>query len=167
MGDDLHTALEQNHRVCTIQVKFNSSWAFEILAESMKDPYPALLHLDLQSFTYEAEALVAPDFLLGGSAPSLESLCLRTIAFPALPKLLSSATGLICLRLWDIPASWCIFPETIVDCLSSLIRLEELQMEFQHSESLLNQANHWQHPPPLSPIVLPMFTTFVFYGVPG
>jgi len=94
----------------------------------MEDPFPELTVLDIRSYEYSEQVPLFPDSLLGGSAPRLRSLHLQGIAFPALSKLLLSATGLVCLRLEDIPRIGYISPEAMADCLSRLTRLKQLRI---------------------------------------
>jgi hypothetical protein len=127
--DNIVAALEHNDRVCEIYTYGVSSNEFEELAAVpvMQGPFPALTHLHLQVNVYN-EAPIVPDSFLGGSAPSLQSLFVMTFAYPALPKLLLSATGLVNLSLFDrcyIP------PQMMVDCLTPLTRLEKLQIQIQ------------------------------------
>jgi hypothetical protein len=62
----------------------------------MQESFPALTTLDLQS---RGEMASVADSFLGGSAQHLRYLRLLSIPFPALPKLLSSATDLVNLHL--------------------------------------------------------------------
>ena len=64
---------------------------------------------------------------LGGSAPRLKYLWLRSIPFPAHPKLLLSAADLIQLSLVDLLHTGYITPEGIVTALAVLANLEILK----------------------------------------
>ncbi|KAI0290809.1 hypothetical protein BC826DRAFT_524323 [Russula brevipes] len=88
-------------------------------ALAMKVPFPELTFLSLGTTNRNA-ALVLPDSFLGGSAPRLQVLYFKGISFPAIPNLLSSASDLVELRLWDIPDSGYISPEAMVTGLSAL-----------------------------------------------
>ena len=103
------------------------------------------------------------DSFLGGSAPQLQFLGLRSIPFPGLPKLLSSATHLTRLHLSNSPHSGYISPEAMVTCLSPSTSLEVLSLEFQSPQSCPDQES--RHPPPPKCTVLPALTRFWFKGV--
>ncbi len=133
-------ALEHSNRICGI-----SLWGVpglqmgEILA-GMYKPFPALTELTLQA---EGVTLtINPDLFLGGSAPLLEELTLEYITFPGLPKLLSSATHLVYLRLHNISYSGFrnVPSEAMVTALSTSTRLENLILEFEYPRS---QDHYW------------------------
>jgi hypothetical protein len=85
------------------------------------------------------------------------------IAFPALPKLLLSATDLVCLSLWRIPHSGYISPEAISTALAVLVNLKSLFIGF---ESFLSRPDpESRRPPPPTRTVLPALTSFHFNGV--
>jgi hypothetical protein len=69
-----------------------------------------------------------PDTFLGGTTPRLQSLHWLRSDFPALPTLLSFVTGLVCLRLEEIPDTSYISPEEMADLVSSMTGLEELRI---------------------------------------
>ena len=104
-----------------------------------------------------------PDGFLGGSAPRLQSLELDSIPFPALPKLLLSATDLVHLTLWNIPHSGYISPEAIVTGLAVLANLKSLTIEFESPLSRPDRES--RRPPPPTRTVLPALTRFEFQGV--
>ena len=153
-------ALKHNYRVCEIELwRIPSSLLEQVLA-SMQMPFPGLTNLKLGS---KEGAPVAPDWFLGGSAPRLRHLSLRSIHIPELPKLLLSATDLVDLSLRDIPHSGYISPEEIVACLSPLTQLKRLILEFESPQSRPDPEH--RHPPPLTRAVLPALTYFKFKGV--
>ena len=154
-------ALKHNYHVCEIELwRIPSSLLEQVLA-SMQMPFPALTNLRLG--TKDETAPVVPDWFLGGSAPRLRHLSLRSIHIPELPKLLLSATNLVDLSLRDIPHSGYIPPETMVACLSTLTRLKTLIVEFKSPQSRPDPEH--RRPPPLIPTVLPALTYFKFKGV--
>ena len=126
--DNIIAMLGHNDRICTIVFAGMDKGSLRRLAAVMQVPFPALTLLHLES------CCVAPTILpvsfLGGSAPGLRSLYLDDITASELPKLLPSATGLIRLSLQNIPDSWFFSPYVMVDCLSSLTRLEEFSISF-------------------------------------
>jgi hypothetical protein len=102
---------------------------------------------------------------LGGSAPRLESLFLDKLSFPALPKLLLSATHIVHLSLCNIPRSGYIPPEVMANSLSALTSLESLWLQFAYPQR--RPALETRRPPllPLTRSILPGLTRIVFKGV--
>lgn len=152
--DNIVAALERNDRVCQVKIMDVPSRQLEIIAAAMPEPFPALTHLHIG--TYD-RWVILPSAFLGGSAPRLRSLYLAGIPFPALPKLLLSATGLVYLGLWGIPPpSGYISPGAMVACLSAMARLETLHLGFRSPRSVPDLIN--RRPPPLRRTVLPALT---------
>jgi hypothetical protein len=106
---------------------------------------------------------VIPDSFLDGSAPRLRVFDLKGILFPGFPKLLSSATHLVYLRLRNIPHSVYVSPEAMVALLSVLSSLEALELEFESPQS----RPDWEprHPPPSKRTVIPALDYFRFKGI--
>ena len=101
----------------------------------MEGPFPELTILELRSGGHgeTTPAIQVPNSFLGGSAPRLHFLSLTRIPikFPVLRKLYSSAAHLVYLYLLKIPPSANISPEAMVTCLSTLMRLKTLRLEFE------------------------------------
>jgi hypothetical protein len=155
-------ALGHPNRVC--EINLHLSWSqLQQLASQMKEQFPALVHLKLSSHVSCDSPPPLPDGFLGGFAPRLQSLELHNIPFPALPKLLLSATDLVELTLWNIPLSGYISPEAIVTGLAVLTNLKSLIITFDFPLVLVNWEN--RPPPPPTCIPLPALTHFVFEGV--
>ena len=157
--DNIVAALEHNDCVGEIYVD-GIELEDLVTVPVMQVPFPALRHLHLEAF----DIPIVPDSFLGGSAPRLRSLYLRGFPYPSLPKLLLSATGLVRLSLFD---RCYISPQMMVDCLTSLTRLEKLQIEFldwPHED----RHQLGQHSPPLTRRTdlrhLPVLATLVFEG---
>jgi len=161
--DNIMAALEHKDRVCRIDLKHIPNSLLEEIAAVLdsEEPFSALTDVALHSI-HKME-LVLPNTLLGGSAPRLQSLRLSGIPFPAIPKLLLSATHLVSLQLWDIPHSAYISPDDMVTCLSMLIRLNVLYLGFRSPLSRTVRAT----PRLLFPtrVVLPALSTLEFKGV--
>jgi hypothetical protein len=158
--DSVVAVLERSNRVCDIDLVGFERSDLEKLSAAMQVPFPELT--DLLLLSYDETVSVIPDSFLGGSAPRLENLWLDRIPFPGLPKLLSSATYLVHLRLENIPHSGYISPEAIVTALSTLTRLRTFWLVFKSPQSRPDQGR--QHPPPLTRSVLPVLTFFEFKG---
>ena len=131
-------------------------------ATLMQDQCPALTHLVLQLDPDSHPSSALPDGFLGGSAPLLQSLGLGAIPFPALPKLLLSATHLVHLILQDIPHSGYFSPEAIVTGLGGMTNLESLLIRFKSPLSRPHQES--RHPLPPTRTVLPALTRYEFKG---
>jgi len=129
------------------------------MATAVRDPFPALTHLWLSSKDENMPAL--PDEFLGGSAPSLRVAHLEGIPFPALPTLLSSALGLVDLRLLDIPHDGYVSPEAMVASLAALTGLRTLFIGFKSPTPLSRTRRR----DPVTRTGLPSLTTFGFHGV--
>ena len=129
---------------------------------AMKKEFPKLTNLGL--FSDKDDAPVIPDSFLGGSTPRLQSLYFRGIPFPfpALGKLLLSATDLLTCYLWDIPNSIIISPDLILTTLSTLTRLRLLSIGFRSPQSRADRER--RHPSQLKRLVLPYLTKFYFKG---
>ena len=158
--DNVVAVLKCRDRVNEIYLyDVNSSQLEKVLAV-LQEPFPELTHLLLRS---NGAVPVLPDSFLGGSASRLRLLWLERIPFPALPKLLLSATHLVSLRLHEIPHSGYISPEAIVATLSTLANLRSLSLKFLSPLSRPNWAS--RRPPPKTRIVLPALTHIRFEGV--
>jgi hypothetical protein len=119
-------ALKQHDRVCEISIYSVPS---SVLGSSVtKEPFPVLKKLSLSSLSNDERSPALPDSFLGGSAPRLQTLYLAGIPFPGLGKLLLSTTDLVSLSLHDIPHSGYISPEAMVASLSTLAKLEALEL---------------------------------------
>jgi len=153
-------ALKGHDLVCRIKFWGVPNWLLK--SAVIKKPFPELTDLALHS--NEENAPIIPDLFLGGSAPRLQSLEFRGIPFlfPALGRLLLSATDLSTFRLLNVPISGYISPELIVTALSALTRLQELFINFRSPRSGADR----EHPPPslLRRLVLPSLTEFHFKG---
>ena len=152
-------ALKQRDRVYKIDV-LNSPDSLLKQIAAVKKPFLALTDLTLSS--QGENPLVLPDSLLGGSAPRLQKLNLYHILFPALGKLLLSTRDLVTLFLSNIPRSGYISPDAIVTCISTLTRLEYLDLRFKFPHSHDENTNRYPLPP--TRVVLPALTRLHFKG---
>jgi hypothetical protein len=162
---DFDAAIVHRDRVCEIALRHLTSSQLQRLASTMQEQFPALIYLMFHFFDYYSRPAPAlPSGFLGGSAPSLRFLSLHSIPFPALPKLLLSATDLVHLDLWNIPHSGYISPEAIVTGLAVLANLNSLTIGFQ--SPLSRPGRESRHTTPAAPrTVLSALTRFEFHGV--
>jgi hypothetical protein len=131
----------------------------------MQEQFPALTNFGLtfvDDRNHSALAPVLPDGFLGASAPRLQTFSLQFIPFPALPKLLLSATDLVSLSLVSIPHSGYFSPEAIVTSLAVMANLDFLLISFTSPLSCPNRER--RHPPPPTRTVLPALTHLRFQG---
>ncbi|KAH9992239.1 Piwi domain-containing protein [Russula compacta] len=162
--DNIVAALERRDRACLIYLYHLRSCMLERLAPLMQEPFPALTHLHLESSNYDSPpVLPEPDRFLGGSAPRLQIFSLWNIhfPFPALSKLLLSASHLSNIDLHDIPITAYISPEAMATFLAALPRLTDLSFGFRSPQSRPSQISL----PPRTRAVLPALTRLVFRGV--
>jgi hypothetical protein len=157
---NIRAALKRHDLVCRINI-----WGVPnslLNSAAMKKRFPELNYLTL--FSNEDNPSAIPDPFLGGSAPRLRSLEFRNIpfSFPALRKLLLSATDLVTLCLLDIPSSGIISPDLIVTTLSRLTKLRKLSIGFRSPRSRADRER--RHPSLLKHFVLPSLTEFSFKG---
>jgi len=153
-------ALKNSGRVSEISLPRLTSTLLGRVAVVVQAPYLALTSLEL-SLTDETAA-VLPDLFLGGSAPRLQKLDLYNVPFPALTKLLSSATHLVYLRILDVPNFAYISPEAMATCLSAMTGLKTFHLAFRSPRPPPDQAG--RHPPPLTRTILPALNCFFFRG---
>jgi len=166
---DFEAAIVPRNRVCEINLSYITRSQFQRLASAMQEQFPALMHLKLVckvDYSLPAPARWAvsslPDGFLSGSAPRLQSLQLSSTSFPALPKLLLSATDLVYLTLSDFPRSENFSPETFVTCLAVLVNLKSLFIEFKDQPAPSNWES--RRPSLITRTVLPALTRFEFQG---
>src|SRR5712672_2555521 len=163
--DNLVAALESEHynRISEIHISEATSSHLERFAAAMQKPFPNLTYLDVSLYMSRFSVLVLPDSFLGGSAPRLRTLKLRSVRFPSMQKLLLSANGLVKLTLLNIPYSGYISPDAIATALTAMPRLESLHLQFRSPLSFPEPTN--QHLPPPTRFVLPALTELIFRGV--
>ena len=156
-GDhDFDSAFAYHNRICAISLITLTKFKLERLVSATQVQFPALIDLRLQYDEHFHEPSPLPDGFLSGSVPRLQSLELRDIPFPGLPKLLLSVTHLVSLTLLNIPDSGYFSPETMVANLSGLSYLKSLIIEFASPPSLLDPGK--RHPPPTTRTPLPALT---------
>ena len=164
--ENIIAALEHRDRISKIEIfdLVNGGAAERRLLAAMQEPFPALTNLQLQALP--PGLLIIPDSFLGGSAPSLRSLSLHGIIFPALPKFILHSPHIVTLRLLDMPSSEYIYisPEVLASCLATLHDLETLSISF--ARPLLSPLQTTPPGlPPLTRAVLPSLTNLEFVGI--
>ena len=154
-ADNIIAALEHHDRIYEIHVHGVSDDQLDLLVKAMEVSFPALTRLYLDCI--DNTAPFCSESFLGRPAPNLQSLDLANIEFPAFPNLLLSAKHLVCLSLVDITDS---AYEAMVDCMSSLTRLQTLLVHLQHPSFQIHPYR-----PPTTRTVLPVLTSLNFQGL--
>ena len=152
-------ALKHSNRVCFVRLKIESS-KLGRMAKAMQKPFPVLTYLEICSIGRTISVLSAK--FLRGSAPSLERIHLQGIPFPALPKLLLSASHLVTLKLDNIPPTGYISPKAMVVGLAALHKLKTFVIDFQSAIPRSDRIH--PPPPPTTRAVIPALTFFGFRG---
>ena len=165
---EFRAATMHRTRVCELKLVRLTSLLVKRIVSVMQEQFPTLIHLfisvnRLDSILSRSGPPILPDGFLVGSAPRLQSLRLRCIAFPTLPKLLLSATDLVHLELWNTPHSGYLSPQAIVTGLAVLANLESFTIGFESPRSRPIRGS--RSPPPPTRTVVPALTRFAFKGV--
>jgi hypothetical protein len=161
--ENIISALQQSNRVCEVNLGDIENWQLGHVMDAMQVSFPELTKMQLSSYYDEIDEIpVIPDSFLGGSAPRLQLFHLHGIPFPGLPRLLSSATHLVDLRLFKIPESGYILPEAMVVLLSALSFLETLSLELESPEPRPDLES--RNLPPRKRSILPTLDEFYFQG---
>lgn len=158
--DNVIAALEHPDRVRCVEIAATSSLLGKV-ATVMQESFPALTLLRLSSNDRDVPAL--PSTFLGGSARHLQEICLDGIPFLTLPTLLLSTSGLIVLKLDNIPVTGYISPEAMITSLPTLTQLRTLSIGFRSPTSRSDQMI--TRPSPQTRVVLPALAFFDFRGV--
>ena len=157
--DDVIAALEHSNRVSALNLVVTTTQLVKLVTVMQaQESYPALKYL---RFTLDADSPVLPDGFFGVSAPNLQVLRLYGVPFPTLPTILSSASDLVELDLFDIPESGYISPEAMAAALAALSSLQSFSIEFTSNNSCPYRIGL----PSVTRTVLPTLVSFDFRGV--
>ncbi len=159
--DNVCDILKKPARICEMHIDITRSLfkkCTSLREESLK--YLQLTTLDIRT----TERLVLPGDFLGGSIPRLRVIHLDDTAFPTLPRLLSSSTNLVSLRLEKIPPEGYFTPEDLAIGLSTATQLESLKIGFQNGVFTPHRQRLDDFPPSPPRIVLPALVEFQFTG---
>ena len=159
--DNIAAALLHSTRIQRISI-FGKDPLIKKVATVMRQSFPALTHLYLGQNHDPSTFPVLPRRLLGGSAPCLQHLRFKSVAFPRLPTFLLSARNLVTLQLKDIPQKGYISPEAMTGSLAVLTRLTTLSILFNDDTFTSDpQANRTD--PPIQ-VILPALSEFHYRG---
>jgi hypothetical protein len=167
MENSVIAALQRPDRVTDIQLTAPEIYDLTPCFEMMDRPLLALTDLSLE-MTEDDDSII-PDNFLGGYAPSLRTLLLRRITFPALPTLFLSTTQLVTLQLSSIPTIGYMSPRLMAACLAALPNLQQLDLEFHSPGTRVffgEDLDQGQSSPSLrTRVVLCSLTSFHFKGI--
>jgi hypothetical protein len=166
--DNIVAALEHPSRVHRIMILAEAPLIKKVTTAFQKS-FPALEHLELDYYVHPPHSPVILRRFLGGSAPHLQHLSLKSISCPQLPTLLLSkllsARDLVTLNLDHIPSNGHMSPEAIVTSLAVLTKLTTLYVQFHEETSPPNQwRSHPYSPIPPMRTIVPSLTRFGYTG---
>ncbi|KAH9169989.1 hypothetical protein EDB89DRAFT_2072467 [Lactarius sanguifluus] len=151
--DNVIAALEHPDRVCRVRLHVTGSQLRRI-ATVMQTPFPVLTCLSISS--EDANVPLIPSGFLAGSAPCLREIEFTSVPFPALPTIRLSVSGLVELRLCNIPKTNYISPEVMVALLAAFPQLQTLHIGFLSPDFPRNRILL----PPTTRTVLPALNHF-------
>ena len=145
----IDVATAHHNRICAIDLAYLTHSEVRRLASTMRKQFPALIHLALGLKRYCGRAFGPhlPDGFLGGSAPRLQTFKLQSIPFPALPKLLLSATDLVILEIRNVPYFGYTSFEVMVAGLAASTNLKYLIISFKSALSFPDLETRRSTPP--------------------
>ena len=162
--DNIITVLQRNsNRVCQIDLDGLTKPQLDEISMVTLGRFPELRDLQLGGH-WEVMSFDNKSFLGGSAPPHLKSLALDRIPLLRLPKLLSSASQLVHLRLSGFPISRNSSPKALATALSALTRLQSLGLTFRPPRSRPQWTKRRLQPPPTR-FVLPALTQFRYLGV--
>lgn len=162
--DNIIAVLQRNgNRVCQIDLDGLTKPQLDEISTVTLERFPELRDLQLGGH-YGVMSFDNKSFLGGSAPPRLQSLSLDRIPLLRLPKLFSSASQLVHLRLSGFPISRNTSPKALATALSALIRLQSLDLTFRPSRSRPQWTKKCLQPSPTR-FVLPALTQFRYLGV--
>lgn len=162
--DNIISVLQRNgNRVCQIDLDGLTKTQLDEISSVTLGRFPELRDLKLGGH-YGVMSFDNKAFLGGSVPPRLQSLSLDRIPLLRLPKLLSSASQLVHLRLSGFPISRNTSPKKLATALSALTRLQSLDLTFRPPRSRTQWTKKSLQPSPTR-FVLPALTQFRYLGV--
>jgi hypothetical protein len=164
-ADIIISTLGHCDRIAGVSLGGFSRSQFKRCIALMQEPFMVLRFLHLTA--NKKMTFVIPDAFLGGSAPLLQKICLCGIRFPSLPRLLSSASGLVSLVLGDIPITGegHISPDAMATCLFVFTKLQSLTLTFIQQTSSSYPTD--RRSPSSAHTILPSLTKLTLRGPHG
>ena len=127
---------------------------------TIEELFPYLEELVLLRVSQDSTQLTLPSTFRWG--PRLHRLHSTRIAFPALPRLLSSSRDLVYLELNEIPSIGYLSHKAFANALSGMSQLQSLSLHFLSPTS--RPSHIGISPPPAERVVLPALTRLKFRG---
>ena len=131
---------------------------------AMDDEYPILKFLAIGlPIEDKSTVLKFPETL---QAPHMRSLWLRGFTLPMGTRLLTTAVGLVTLKLDMVHPSTYIQPSTLLQWISLMPQLEMLAIGFEFSIPSRDMKRQFAHTPVIAHVTLPNLYHLQFRGVP-
>jgi hypothetical protein len=158
-NDEEGALVSLSHRVRVHRISLRMPHhKLEKFTNAMDGQFPTLERLDIDSSIPEDPRLILPQTF---DAPNLRHVDLRRVGLPMQCPLLTTAKGLVFLRLEDFPRSAYFSPTYLLTQLSFMPQLETLRIGFYYSP-LPNHAV--VDTPAMRHIALPNLRMFSFRG---
>ena len=155
-------ALQKRDRVRRVRLRMPVAGQQRLIA-AMDDEYPVLEYLVIGLLIEDTSTiLMFPERL---RAPRLRHLTLRGFALPVESQLLAGAVGLVTLYLIMVHQSTYFHPNTLLQWISLMPRLETLTIFFKFPIPDHGVERQITHAPLIAPVTLPNLHHFQFHGV--
>ena len=152
-------ALKQRDRVRRVRLDMPVSDVQKFIV-TIEEEYPILEYLIVWNRMEERTVLIFPETL---QAPHLCHLALVGFDLPIGSRLLTSPVGLVTLCLVMNDPSTYLHPNTLLQWLSVMPKLETLVISFLYPPSS-NDKGQLRHTPVMTPVTLPNLHYFMFRG---
>ena len=154
-------ALQHRDRVCRINLRFPVP-SLQKLIKALDDEFPILEYLYITPPAKHNTLLMLPAAF---EAPKLRLLILNHFASLIKSPLLMTATGLVTLALRWIHPSTYLRPDHLLQQISILPRLEELEIGFSSPIPNREIDRQLSHMPAITHLTLPHLRQFSFWGI--
>ena len=152
-------ALKQRDRVRRVRLRM-SIRCLQKLIEAMDEEYPILEYLIVDPKDFGLIS-VFPETL---QAPRLRHLVLVSVTLPVGSRLLTTAVSLVTLYLVVLHPKSYFYPNTLLQWLSSMLRLETLVIFFLYPVSYREVEEQLAHTLIMAPLTLTNLRRFTFQG---
>ncbi len=154
-------ALQHCDRVCRIRLLMPVASLQKVIA-TIDDEFPVLAFLQISAITKHNTRLVLPSTF---EAPHLRHLALDFVASPIGSRFLVTAIGLVSIFLRWIHPSTYPHPNHLLQTLSLLLQLENLEIGFSSPVPNRDLERQWLNTPITTQATLPNLHLFAFWGV--
>ena len=155
-------AFKQRNRVRRVRLDLPVT-SLQKIVVVIEDEYPILEYMNIADPNEDIHTILTfPETL---RAPHLRHIMLKGFTLPIGSRLLTTAVGLVTLYLIiDHPPTY-IHPNTLLQWLSFMPRLETLVIFFSFPVRYHDEASQLTHTPTIIPVTLPKLHRFTFQGV--